>query len=88
MHPETDVSSEAVSIMNSFINDLFEKIGAEASRLANYNKGSTIHSREKQTAARLLQPGELAKHAVFEGIQYTSFNGFNSSPEPNVTRGS
>merc|ERR1711862_1020443 len=67
---------KAMSIMNSFVNDLFERIAAEASRLAHYNKRSTITSREIQTAVRLLLPGELAKHAVSEGTKaatkYTS----------------
>merc|ERR1712215_238939 len=61
VHPDTGVSSKAMSIMNSFVNDLFERIAAEASRLAHYNKRSTITSREIQTAVRLLLPGELAK---------------------------
>ena len=68
-HPDTGVSSKAMSIMNSFVNDLFERIAAEASRLAHYNKRSTITSREIQTAVRLLLPGELAKHAVSEGTK-------------------
>merc|ERR1719500_1573653 len=55
--------------MNSFVNDLFERIAAEASKLAHYNKRSTITSREIQTAVRLLLPGELAKHAVSEGTK-------------------
>merc|ERR1712029_679540 len=63
VHPDTGVSSKAMSIMNSFVNDLFERIAAEASKLAHYNKRSTITSREIQTAVRLLLPGELAKHA-------------------------
>merc|ERR1712133_264982 len=29
---------KAMSIMNSFVNDLFERIAAEASKLAHYNK--------------------------------------------------
>ena len=62
--------------MNSFVNDIFERIATEASRLAHYNKKSTISSREIQTAIRLLLPGELAKHAVSEGTKavtkYTS----------------
>lgn len=76
VHPETGVSSKAMSIMNSFVNDIFERIAGEASRLAHYNKKSTISSREIQTAVRLLLPGELAKHAVSEGTKavtkYTS----------------
>ena len=76
VHSDTGVSSKAMSIMNSFVNDIFERIAAEASRLAHYNKRSTITSREVQTAVRLLLPGELAKHAISEGTKavtkYTS----------------
>ncbi|XP_015799299.2 histone H2B 1/2 [Nothobranchius furzeri] len=76
VHPDTGISSKAMSIMNSFVNDIFERIASEASRLAHYNKRSTITSREIQTAVRLLLPGELAKHAVSEGTKavtkYTS----------------
>jgi histone H2B len=32
--------------MNSFVNDIFERIASEASRLAHYNKRSTISSRD------------------------------------------
>lgn len=76
VHPDTGISSRAMGIMNSFVNDVFERVAGEASRLANYNKKSTISSREVQTAVRLLLPGELAKHAVSEGTKavtkYTS----------------
>ncbi len=76
VHPDVGVSSKAMSIMNSFVNDIFERIASEASRLALQNKKSTISSREIQTAVRLLLPGELAKHAVSEGTKavtkYTS----------------
>ena len=69
VHPDTGISSRAMSIMNSFVNDIFERIAGEASRLAQYNKKATITSREVQTAVRLLLPGELAKHAVSEGTK-------------------
>lgn len=76
VHPDVGVSAKAMSIMNSFVNDIFERIASEASRLALQNKKSTISSREIQTAVRLLLPGELAKHAVSEGTKavtkYTS----------------
>ena len=62
--------------MNSFVNDIFEWIASEASKLTSYNKKSTLSSREIQTAVRLILPGELAKHAVSEGTKavtkYTS----------------
>jgi histone H2B len=69
VHPDTGISSKAMGIMNSFINDIFEKLAQEAARLARYNKKPTITSREIQTAVRLILPGELAKHAVSEGTK-------------------
>ncbi|EGD76769.1 histone H2B [Salpingoeca rosetta] len=79
VHPDVGISSKAMSILNSFVNDIFERIANEASRLAKYNNKSTISSREIQTAIRLLLPGELAKHAVSEGTKavtkYTSAGG-------------
>ncbi|RZC90540.1 hypothetical protein C5167_029674 [Papaver somniferum] len=78
VHPDIGISSKAMGIMNSFINDIFEKLAAESSRLARYNKKPTITSREIQTAVRLVLPGELAKHAVSED---------GSLPLPAVTTG-
>ncbi|XP_059827207.1 late histone H2B.L4-like [Hypanus sabinus] len=76
VHPDTGISSKAMSIMNSFVNDVFDRIACEASRLAHYTRRHTMSSREIQTAVRLLVPGELAKHAVSEGTKavtkYTS----------------
>ncbi|CAK8572980.1 unnamed protein product [Lathyrus sativus] len=69
VHPDIGVSSKAMGIMNSFVNDIFEKLAQESSRLARYNKKPTITSREIQTAVRLVLPGELAKHAVSEGTK-------------------
>lgn len=51
------------------LTDIFERVATEASKLAAYNKKSTISSREIQTSVRLILPGELAKHAVSEGTK-------------------
>jgi histone H2B len=76
VHPDTGISSKGMSIMNSFITDIFDKIANEAGKLVRYNKTGTLSSREIQTAVRLILPGELAKHAVSEGTKavtkYTS----------------
>ena len=78
VHPDTGISKRGMSIMNSFINDIFERIAGEAGKLSRYNKKATLSSREIQTAVRLMLPGELAKHAVSEGTKavtkYTSSN--------------
>ena len=76
VHPDTGVSKKGMSVMNSFINDIFAQLASEAGRLTKYAGRSTLSSREVQTAVRLVLPGELAKHAVSEGTKavtkYTS----------------
>ncbi|KAI9510298.1 histone-fold-containing protein [Russula earlei] len=69
VHPDTGISNKAMAILNSFVNDIFERIATEASKLAAYSKKSTISSREIQTAVRLILPGELSKHAISEGTK-------------------
>ena len=44
VHPETGISKRSMSIMNSLINDVFEKICSEASKLVNNNKKHTLSS--------------------------------------------
>ena len=67
VHPDTGISKRAMSIMDSFVHDIFERIATEAGLIARHNKRHTITSREIMTATRLVLPGELAKHAVKEG---------------------
>ena len=69
VHPDIGISSKAMGIMNNFINDIFQKLAQESSKLACYNKKPTITSREIQTVVRLVLHGELAKHAVSEGVK-------------------
>ena len=69
VHSDTGISNKAMSIMNSFINDIFDRLATEASKLAKINKTKTLSSREIQTAVRLMLPGELAKHAMSEGTK-------------------
>ncbi|KAK7248041.1 histone [Aureococcus anophagefferens] len=69
VHPDTGISKKGMftgtaragmSIMNSFINDIFERIALEASKLCRFSKKATLSSREIQTAVRLMLPGELS----------------------------
>ena len=69
VHPDTGMSKKGMSIMNSFINDIFERIALEASKLCRFSKKATLSSREIQTSVRLMLPGELSKHAVSEGTK-------------------
>ena len=69
VHPKIGISKKAMSIMNSFVNDTFDKVATQAGSLCKVNKRKTLSSREVQTALRLVLPGELAKHAVSEGTK-------------------
>ena len=75
VHPKMGISVKAMKVMDSLVNDTFEKIATEAARLCRYSNRSTLGGREAQTAVRLALPGELAKHAVSEGTKaVTKFN--------------
>ena len=69
VNPQIGVSSKSMGILDSFVNDLFERLAGEASKQANLRKTSTLSSKAVQTPVRLLLPGELAKHAVSEGVK-------------------
>uniref|UniRef100_A0A9W3H1A7 Late histone H2B.L4-like n=1 Tax=Camelus bactrianus TaxID=9837 RepID=A0A9W3H1A7_CAMBA len=75
VHTGLSLSQEAVSFMDSFVKDIFERVASEAARLARSNKRVTITSREIHTSVCLLLPGEIGKFAVSEGtkavIRYT-----------------
>ncbi|KAK6247276.1 hypothetical protein QUC31_018841 [Theobroma cacao] len=79
VHPGMAISSKAMSVINSLINDMFERIADEATKLSKYNERRTLSPREIQGAVRLVLPGELGKHAVAEGSKavtnYASYNG-------------
>jgi histone H3/H4 len=63
------ISGKAMKIVNSFVNDIFQRVAGEAANLARVNKKKTLGSREVQTAVRLVLPAELAKHAMAEGTK-------------------
>ena len=69
VQPNNTISSKAMSIMNSLVSDLFQRIAREASMIAKRNKKATLSWREVQTAVRLLYPRELAVHACAEGVR-------------------
>ncbi|XP_057811582.1 histone H2B.4-like [Salvia miltiorrhiza] len=66
-HPDIGISSKAMGIMNSFNNDIFEKLAVESSKLARYNKKLDVTSWEVQMAVRVLVLPN--KHVVSEGTK-------------------
>ena len=69
VHQDTGISKKSMNIMNYFINDIFERISLESSKLVRYNKKHTLSAREIQSSVKLLLPGELAKYAIIEGAK-------------------
>ena len=63
------ISKKAMSIANSFAADLFDRIATEAGKLAKHAKTKTLSSKVMVAATRLTLPGELAKHAMGEGVK-------------------
>merc|ERR1712020_310254 len=68
VHPDTGVSSKAMSIMNSFVNDIRKDcsgsfpFGSLQQKIHNNISGNS-------NSCKALLPGELAKHAVSEGTK-------------------
>uniref|UniRef100_A0A1I8AJC7 Histone domain-containing protein n=1 Tax=Steinernema glaseri TaxID=37863 RepID=A0A1I8AJC7_9BILA len=69
VNPKLRISSTAMSIMVSMVDDLFERLCVEAATLTKYTGRRTLSSNGIQSAARLVLPGELSKHAVSEGTK-------------------
>ncbi|XP_030458949.1 histone H2B.5-like [Syzygium oleosum] len=67
--PNIGSLSKAIGIMNSFIDDIFEKLTQVSLRLDGYNKKPIFTSLEIQTVVRLVLPGKLAKDAMSEGTK-------------------
>ncbi|KAK7014845.1 histone H2B [Favolaschia claudopus] len=65
VHPDTGISNKAMAILNSFVNDIFERIASEASILEEVDD---LVARNPDQCPSYL-PGELAKHAISEGTK-------------------
>ena len=75
VHPNQGISKVAMTIMNSFACDMFERLASESATLLKYSSAKTMSARALQTAVRLLLPGELSKHAISEGTKaVTKYN--------------
>ncbi|KAJ9699341.1 hypothetical protein PVL29_008105 [Vitis rotundifolia] len=61
-----------MTVLNGFVNDMFERIAEEAAKLSKYTGKRTLSAREIQGAVKLVLPGELGKHAMAEGTKAVS----------------
>ncbi|XP_059627008.1 uncharacterized protein LOC132269782 [Cornus florida] len=82
VHPDMGISSKAMTILNNFMTDMFERLAGEGAKLTDYSRRRTLSSREIQGAVKLVLPGELGKHAMVEGTKavtnYLSYTGGRS----------
>ena len=69
IHKDIGFSKKGIKVVNSLVEDIFERLSVEAASLTRISKHPTLSSREIQTAVRLTLPGELAKHAMAEGTK-------------------
>ncbi|XP_008571544.1 PREDICTED: histone H2B subacrosomal variant-like [Galeopterus variegatus] len=67
--PQSGISSHTLDIMNTLINDIFERIATEACNLRHLRKRCTLTSEDIQKAVHLLWPEKLAEYAVAFGSE-------------------
>jgi len=79
VNPDKSISRKGMGVLNSFLNDTFDRIAREAAALGQHSQKHTLSSREIQTACKLILPGEIAKYAVAAGTTaMTKFEGSRS----------
>jgi len=66
------LSCKSMGIIDCLAADLYDRISEEAVHLTRKQKKRTLSSKEVQTAARLVLPGDLAKHACGDGTRAVS----------------
>ena len=68
-HPNTQFSPGAISLLDSLVNTISDRLVNEVHKLARYNSCNTISSREVETAVKLHFPDDLSKHAISEATK-------------------
>lgn len=72
VHSDTGISSKAMSVMNSFITDISERIIEECADLVRWHGKKTLSSSDIETTVNLMLPGDIASYAVNEGTKAVS----------------
>jgi len=67
VHKDLGMSKKSMVIFDNFIFDILERLAGESSKLAKREKKTTLKAREMMTSAKLVLPGELARHACAQG---------------------
>lgn len=69
IYEDTGITKDAMDIVNTMVHLLFECIATEANCAMRRSNRSTMTASDIQTAVRKIVPGELQKHAVYEGTK-------------------
>ncbi|XP_071064660.1 histone H2B subacrosomal variant-like [Dasypus novemcinctus] len=67
--PERSISSRTLDVMNTLINNIFERIAMEACNMMYFRNRCTLTPEDIKKAVYLLLPGKLAKYAVAFGSE-------------------
>jgi len=67
VHKDLGMSKKAMVIFDNYIVDILERMAIESGKLAKRQKKTTLKAREMMTSAKLVLPGELARHACAQG---------------------
>jgi histone H2B len=80
VQPRVGISNGALEAIDALLDELIRELARLVNELLGLSRHRTLTSRDVQTAARLLLPGELAKHAVSEGTK--AVTKYNASRAP------
>lgn len=69
VHPDLCVSSRAILQINGIVEDLIARLTDNGAVVARVGKKTTLAARHVQSAAKILLPCQLSKHAVSEGTK-------------------
>ena len=69
VHPEVGISKTAMTTLNSIILEVYRQLASSARELCQKVDHRALSSLDIQTAAKIVLPGELCKHAVSEGAR-------------------
>ncbi len=85
VHPDTGISGSALSCLNNLVEITVQKIMVGINRILLATGKKTVNTRDIQDSVRLILPGEICKHAVFEGTK--AVTRYNSSKAAGATNG-
>jgi histone H2B len=66
VHPGLGVTKSSMKILESFIDDFFNRICVESSMLMSSSGNKTLRAQDVLAAINMILPGELKTHAVTE----------------------